>query len=201
MFVMNTSRLTPLSKTLVGSKTYWRCLCACGAETLVRQDRLRSGKTKSCGCLQQENNTPKPKHAVGRRGNFKYTEPYASPKHPLKWLYCRWSGMWGRCTDDKSKSYKHYGGRSIKVCDRWKDFENFLADMGVPEDRKLSLDRIDNDGNYEPGNCRWATMKQQVENRRAFKWSAEAKARVQESRACLPGTHVPDDWLDGLIPK
>lgn len=80
--------------------------------------------------------------------------------------YIAWRGMWARCTNPNNQDFHSYGARGIKVCERWKMFENFLADIGEKPSRLLSLDRIDNDGNYELGNVRWATAEQQVKNRR-----------------------------------
>jgi len=90
-----------------------------------------------------------------------------TPKHRLSRsrVYEIWAGMLKRCDEPKHASYKYYGGRGISVCDRWRTFENFLADMGHPPDG-TSLDRIDNDGNYEPTNCRWATAAVQAKNKR-----------------------------------
>lgn len=83
--------------------------------------------------------------------------------------YCAWVEMRRRCRDPRKKCFPHYGGRGISVCQRWDDFQNFLADMGeVPVG--LSIDRIDNDGNYEPGNCRWTTPSEQARNRRTSNW-------------------------------
>jgi hypothetical protein len=78
-----------------------------------------------------------------------------------------WKNMVQRCTNQRLPEFKHYGARGIRICDRWRSFKNFLADMGVMPAAGLTLDRIDNDGNYEPGNCRWATRQQQAENTRA----------------------------------
>jgi len=121
------------------------------------------------------------------------SEAYSSTQHPLNWLYLRWLSMWDRCTRETHEAYHRYGGRGIKVCDRWKDFESFLADVGVPADRKLTLDRENNDKGYEPGNCRWATSKQQRAN--------QTPRPPKQPRAKKMPEPLPDDWLDGLIPK
>lgn len=105
--------------------------------------------------------------------------------HPLHWMYTRWLGLWDRCVNPKNVNYHRYGGRGIGVCEQWKDFEVFMEDMGVPEHRGLSLDRVDNDGNYEPGNCRWATAKEQ-----------RANQTPRPSRK-KPRLTLPDDWLNG----
>lgn len=85
--------------------------------------------------------------------------------HPLNWLYGRWNSMIARCLSKDHPRYKDWGGRGITVCNRWLNFERFLEDMGVPE-RSMQLDRIDNDGDYEPDNCRWTTAKEQRANQR-----------------------------------
>ena len=131
------------------------CKCECGNETVVCAMSLRLGRTKSCGCLRNERsriNAITHGHNVGRVRSPEYT--------------C-WANMKRRCYTESARGYKHWGGRGIKVCKRWRDsFPAFLKDMGRKPSPDLSLDRIDNDGNYEPGNCRWATKKQQRNNRR-----------------------------------
>lgn len=124
----------------------WLCRCACDKTVAVYQFNLTNGKTGSCGCRKRD--------AVTKHG-----------KH-LSRTYVSWQHMKTRCSDPKHPSFHRYGGRGISVCERWLSFENFLADMGErPAGR--TLDRVDNDRGYEPGNCRWATPKEQVNNRSA----------------------------------
>lgn len=136
--------------------TRWVCECDCGGAVVVLALNLRSGHTRSCGCLSRE-------LAASRKPNLRHGH---SSRGVLSRTYISWQSMVQRTQCPGATGYKNYGGRGIAVCDRWKDsFENFLADMGErPEG--TSIDRIDVDGNYEPGNCRWATPKQQQSNRR-----------------------------------
>lgn len=129
--------------------------CDCGTLKGFRTSNLRRGISKSCGCLNRQHllilHT---KHGMARS---------AGP-HPLFWV---WNSMQQRCHNPRNKSFKHYGGRGIEVCARWRaSFADFLADVGLRPARGMSLDRINNDGNYEPGNVRWATAVQQANNRR-----------------------------------
>jgi len=118
----------------------WNCVCSCGKTSVTRADKLKSGLAKSCGCGRITH------HMTGTK------------THDV------WVNMIQRCRNKNSKNFHRYGGRGISVCDRWLSFENFLSDMGEKPDG-LSIERINNDGNYEPSNCRWATQYDQTQNR------------------------------------
>lgn len=136
---------------------FWDCRCQCGnIVSCVNIDNLRSGHTRSCGCLNIEATIERSTiHGCAKTGK-------RTAEHVI------WANMLNRCSNVNSSHYNDYGGRGIKVCDRWKNsFENFLLDMKLRPSRFHSLDRINNDGNYELPNCRWATKLEQANNKRS----------------------------------
>lgn len=135
-----------------GRKVMWVCRCDCGQQSVAQTADLTAGKHRSCGCLQLDTVTF---HGATHHGGGKSPE------------YLSWGGMKQRCLNPRSAKYAYYGGRGITIYDRWRDsFEAFLADMGPRPGPGYSIDRLDPDGNYEPGNCRWATRAEQRANQR-----------------------------------
>ena len=135
------------------------CHCSCGVTRDFVVSKLCRGMTKSCGHLSHSPDAvakrTQPKHGFGKRCIKRIPE------------YNAWVAMKQRCLNPKNPRYKHYGGRGITICEQWLDsFPQFLNDMGMKPAHQLSIDRINNDGNYEPSNCRWATIKEQHANQR-----------------------------------
>jgi hypothetical protein len=135
-----------------GSQKYWFCVCDCGNRGRVRGGALGAGRSLSCGCRKAEN-----------FGAQKLRLVHGMYKHPA---FRSWCAAKARCMYPSQHCFKNYGGRGIKVDERWLNFTVFWAEMGPSWASGLSLDRIDVNGNYEPGNCRWATNLQQAANRR-----------------------------------
>lgn len=137
-------------------KSTWLCKCDCGKEVSALGPELRSGHKKSCGCLRKE--------VMERGTTFRHGAALSSGDSPT---YRTWCAAKTRCTNPNTKSHKNYGGRGIKMCDRWMNsFESFLSDMGERPSSQHSIERIKNDVGYEPGNCRWATKVEQNNNTR-----------------------------------
>jgi len=162
---------SPKRGDYASKRRYWKCLCDCGNETIVTTKSLRSGNTKSCGCINTER--------ITKHNKYKSRE------------YSIWIGIKSRCNNPKSASYKWYGGRGISICKRWDNsFTNFFKDMGKAPSSKHIIDRINNDGNYEPSNCRWTIWYFQNRNhRRNVFFEFNGKKMCQEDWAKEIGIH------------
>lgn len=168
-------------------RVVWECLCDCGATALVAGDTLRDGRTRSCGCLRRSTGAKATAYKHGGAAG-----DALSPEYKV------WRGIKRRCFMPNDPAYPRYGGRGIRLCDRWMDFNAFLSDMGPRPSPDHSIDRIDNDGNYEPGNCRWATRAEQSQNRRNTRLSPDL---VREIRARdQSGERLTDIASDLSIP-
>ncbi len=133
-------------------RSQWMCVCDCGENRIVKTEGLKSGKIKSCGCLNREKSSERWKtHGLSHAGLRAYTS---------------WAKIRERILCPTCKSYKYYGGRGIRLCRRWRNFKNFYADMGDPPEG-MTIHRKENNGHYEPGNCIWADDFTQAQNKRS----------------------------------
>lgn len=168
--------------------SFYECQCECGTIKNIFRSNLVSGKTKSCGCKKGAIIASKcTKHGFAKSRVRKATRVYGI-----------WSGMLNRCLNPNNHAYTNYGARGITVCDRWKKFENFLADMGEPENNQ-SIERINNNGNYEPENCRWADASDQMRNTSRTKLNSQIVEKIRNNQlsvkevcsmtGCSPGAY------------
>lgn len=169
------------------------CMCDCGNTKIARRKNLKRGKTKSCGCLLAEHMEAMQKLKKPRGMGTPPSEFNA--RHPL---YSVWRGMKRRCYDESHSKYALYGGRGITVCQRWLDsFEQFCQDMG-PRPDGLTIDRIDNDKPYEPGNCRWASATTQAGNRPGVLWATLSGESRTVSQWCIHFRIVTDKVMRAI---
>jgi len=187
-------RLTALEPVPMPGKLHWRCRCSCGKEATIAASSLTSGRTRSCGCLADEDKRLRGLihgHAVGGE---------TTPE------YDAWRMMVARCRDPRNCNYHHYGARGITVCDAWADsFQTFLLAVGPKPGPEYSIGRIDNDGNYEPGNVRWENPVQQANNRRTNR-KVTAFGRTQNLKEWaielgMPRQTIADRLARGCTPE
>lgn len=156
-----------------GRNATWDCVCDCGTRRVMRAAHLTCGVSESCGCLAR---------LKARELSTRHGEIIGGVRSAE---YIAWSSMRQRCFYKPNKKYALYGGRGITVCERWNIFENFFEDMGRKPSPRHTLDRYpNNDGNYEPGNCRWATYTEQNRNRRNSRMVEIGYERIPLAEAC-----------------
>jgi hypothetical protein len=165
----------PRPETAKDTSARWLCRCDCGNEITTTGHALKGGKTKSCGCYKLEiMATSKLRHGMSN-----------TKTHNI------WRGILKRCQSEGCEAFKHYGGRGIKVCDRWQTFENFLADMGECPTGNYSVERKDCNGHYEPNNCIWLLRSKQSENtRRSLKFTINGETKCLSAFARERGLRV-----------
>jgi hypothetical protein len=181
----------------IGGRSAFLCICDCGTEKAIRRLNLTSGDIKSCGCLKRDVEAWSPACGAANRVHGQGGKKVKTSE------YVCWGNLIKRCTNPKATDFRYWGGRGIVVCDRWRygefglsGFECFFADMGRRPSPVYSIDRRDNDGNYEPGNCRWATRSEQQKNKRPIKLT---RAQAEEIRAIADAhNHVDIAMLFGI---
>ena len=164
---------------------YWFCQCLCGTKRAVLATSLSTERSRSCGCLQRD----------GAKARGRKVQVHGE-RHPPTKEYRAWRAMKARCSNPNGPEYHRYGGRGVTVCSRWiHSYKNFLADMGRAPSPNHSVDRIDNDGNYEPSNCRWSTRTEQRRNSVDNKMlSFEGKSRCLSEWSEITGIKTATLW-------
>jgi len=164
-------RLTVLAEARPGRNRQWMCQCVCGTIVTVEGGNLQQGTTRSCGCLHRELLVQQlTKHGGAANGK-------PSP------TYQTWKSMQKRCNNPNNPKWRDYGGRGIRICERWNEFANFLADMGE-KPAGTSIERVDNDAGYEPGNCIWADIATQSWNKRNTRYVTVCGRKMPIREAC-----------------
>lgn len=172
-------RLTVLNKHGNQKPTQWLCRCECGELTIINSSNLRTGNTTSCGCFNRE-----------KAGERLRTHGLSGTPE-----YVSWCNIKDRCYNTSNKSYNYYGGRGITMCSEWMaSFEQFYTDMGPKPGPEYSIDRIDNDKGYEPGNCRWATHAEQANNQQSNR-RIEFRGQEMSFNELAILTDIPRDLL------
>jgi len=165
----NLTVLGDSGKRAPGGNVIWTCLCSCGTKKDIMDTNFKSGETVSCGCIGRLLSSKRAKQQFTKHGHSK------DCKHSK--TYSTWHIMKQRCLNPNYQAFEHYGGRGIKVCERWMKFENFLEDMGERPKGK-TIERKNNYKGYEPNNCKWATHSEQMLNRRpSNEWPSKIRKK------------------------